>query len=156
MGSGYVLTRIGPQDLQDVFDLGLQMRNEGAFRSLDYDRDCVFRFLRQYVDSPDINFGVVGRRNGVLCGFFTGYMSPYFFGRDLIATEVLWYVSPADRGSRLGLRLLRAFEAWALERGASEVCVGVSTGVFSDRTGRLLQRLGYAHVGGNYKLPVVR
>lgn len=147
--------RIREEDLEDIYLLGLDMRNEGLFRTVDYDQKRVYKFLRQYVDVPDINYGVVARADGKLVGFFTGYVSLFFFGRDTIATEVLWYVAPKYRGSRLGIDLLKGFEDWAKDRGAVEICIGISTGIDADKTGQLLERRGYHCAGGIFKRPVV-
>jgi GNAT superfamily N-acetyltransferase len=84
-----------------------------------------------------------------------GYISEYYFGRDLIASDYLWYVTPEYRGSRAAVLLLRDFQKWAEERNASEVHMGLSTGVHAEKVGALLENLGYDLVGGNYKLRVV-
>ena len=47
--------------------------------------------------------------------------------------------------------MLKMFKAWAAEKGASELYMGVTTNVSADRTGELLQRMGFKHVGGNYR-----
>lgn len=147
--------RVCWDDFEGVYCLGAEMWREGLFRGLDYDRGRMFDFFSQYVEAPDVNYGVVAYRGDEMVGFFMGYVSEYFFGRDLIATEVLWYVSPSVRGGVLGVRLLRGFEDWARGLGAAEVCVGISTGLMLERTGLLLERRGYVHAGGIYKLPVV-
>lgn len=147
--------RIGRPDFEAVYLLGAEMRREGLFRAVEYDRGKVFEFLGKYVSEPDVNYGVVAYSGGELVGFFMGYVSEYFFGRNLIATEVLWYVAPSVRGGALGVRLLQGFEDWARGLGVSEVCVGIWMGVEPDRIGLLLDRRGYVHAGGNYKLPVV-
>ena len=65
-------------------------------------------------------------------GFIAGSLQPTVINPRLIAMEHGWF---AMDGS--GLRLLRAFEAWARERGA--VLVQLSTGP----SGLDLTRLGY-------------
>ena len=65
-------------------------------------------------------------------GFLAGAMMPTVISPDPIAQELGWW---AEDGS--GLRLLRRFEAWATERGAS--LVQLSTGA----SGPDLSRLGY-------------
>ena len=65
-------------------------------------------------------------------GFIAGSLQPTVISPQLIAMEHGWF---AVDGS--GLRLLRAFEAWARERGAT--MVQLSTGP----SGLDLSRLGY-------------
>lgn len=66
------------------------------------------------------------------CGFIAGALRQTFISPAPVAAEMGWF---ANDGS--GLRLLRAFEAWASERGAE--LVQLSTGP----VGMDLTRLGY-------------
>jgi hypothetical protein len=142
--------------------LAYRMYEGSAYFGLDYDPNRVRGHLRQSVLS-DSCFGCVAEVGGELVGFLTGYVTPYVFGNELLASEQLWYVLPGSRslahGSGLmasaGLGLLRAFEVWARGKGVREVAVGLSTGNDPDRVGALLERRGYRHMGGAYKLPVV-
>jgi hypothetical protein len=48
--------------------------------------------------------------------------------------------------------MLKMFVDWAREQGALELYMGVSTNVAPERTGDVLKRYGFEHVGGNYKV----
>jgi len=142
-------------DIDGIVDVvGRRMFAESAFRDLDYDESKSRLYLSRII-CGDRSFGCVAEVDGEVVGFFTGYVSEYFFGRDLIATEELWYVVPGHRSSALGLGLLGAFEDWARGMGVREVCVGLSTGNDPARVGGILERRGYRQMGGVYKLPVV-
>jgi RimJ/RimL family protein N-acetyltransferase len=143
------------QDIEPMIEMGAAMHAESAFASLDYSWDKCRKLGHRYIQNPDVNFGVVAESDGKTVGMLMGYITDYYFGNDRIACDILWYIDPDYRGSRAAIKLLRAFQHWAKEQGASEVCIGVSTAVEFERTGLLLQRLGYTHVGGNYKLSVV-
>ena len=149
------IRRMSEQDIEPMVEMGAAMHAESAFVVLDYSRDKCRDLCRRYIAHPDVNFGVVAEKDGRLIGMLMGYVTDYYFGDDKIACDILWYMDPEHRGSRVGIRLLEAFQDWSKERGASEVCIGISTAVAFERTGALLQRLGYLHVGGNYKLSVV-
>ena len=142
-------------DIDVVVEMvGRQMFDESAFSSLNFDDDKCRDYLARIV-SRDACFGCVGEVDGRVVGFLTGFVSEYFFGRDLIATEELWYVLPEHRSSALGLGLLGAFEDWARGKGVSEVGVALWTGNDPDRVGGILERRGYGYMGGSYKLSVV-
>jgi hypothetical protein len=108
-----------------------------------------------FMTNPNTRFAYIGTANGVPNSIFLGSIGEHYFGTDLIAADTVWYVSAQSRGSRVGLQLLRAFEKWAKERKAAEIYVGVSSGLSADKTGAMLQKLGYNVVGGNYKQRVV-
>jgi GNAT superfamily N-acetyltransferase len=143
------------QDIEPMIEMGASMHAESAFAALDYSWSKCRELGHRYIQNPDVNFGAVAEADGKTVGMLMGYVTDYYFGNDKIACDILWYIDPDHRGSRAAIKLLRAFQRWAKEQGASEVCIGVSTAVEFERTGLLLQRLGYTHVGGNYKLSVV-
>lgn len=82
-----------------------------------------------------------------LVGMMAGFALENFFGRAINASELVLYVTPALRGSRVALRLVKAFEQWAGEMGAETVEVGVSTEVHVERTVEFYQRLGFEPTG---------
>lgn len=63
------------------------------------------------------------------------------------ATDLVVYLKPEHRGGRLFLKLVRAFEAWAIQQGARQIVLGVSTGVHSEQTVNAYRRLGYQPAG---------
>lgn len=88
---------------------------------------------------------LVSERGDHVTGVFGAVMQDHLFGPDLVAREVLFYVKPEHRGTfaRAGIKLVRAFERWAFDRGALELVVGSSTMITPETTLRLYQYLGY-------------
>jgi len=138
-------------DIDSMVELGAAMHAESAYRDLDYDRDKCFQLCARYVLHPDRYFGYCAYEGDELTGMLMGYVSLYYFGNDLLANDIVWYVRKDRRGSMTGIRLLNAFRDWAKERGASEICIGVSSALNLDRTHKLMSRMGFNHVGGIYK-----
>lgn len=46
-------------------------------------------------------------------GFLIGAASPFLFGKQMLGTEIAWWVEEEARGKGEGLKLLEAFEYWA-------------------------------------------
>ena len=138
-------------DIPLMVELGAKMHEESAFKRLDYDKKKCFDLTVRYISNPEKYFSYCAYEGDELIGMIMGYLSSYYFGNDLLANDILWYVKKERRGSMTGPRLLKAFRSWAKERGASEVCMGVSTAVDVDRTHELLSRMGFEHVGGIFK-----
>ncbi|MBO9437341.1 hypothetical protein J7354_01580 [Sulfitobacter sp. R18_2] len=67
-------------------------------------------------------------------GFIAGQIMQTVISPDLCAYELGWFAS-----DRSGLRLLRAFEAWAAEQGATLVKMSANGGAAQ----RILERRGY-------------
>jgi|TARA_R100000479_G_C6303986_1_gene171394 GNAT superfamily N-acetyltransferase len=80
-------------------------------------------------------------------GMIVGFVAPHYFTQATIAADLLCYVTPEKRGGTYGFRLIKAFEQWAYEQGASMVTLGITTGINTERTARLYEKLGYKQSG---------
>lgn len=87
---------------------------------------------------------------GELVGLLIGCVERYFYSDALQAQLIQWYVKNAYRGTSAAPRLVKAFVAWARTRGANDVFMGISSGLNVHLTHRLMRRLGFSYLGGNY------
>jgi len=78
-----------------------------------------------------------------IIGFFAGVVIEHFLSHDTYATDIGVYITPNHRGGTAFLRLVKAFEDWATQMGATEIQLGVSTGIHPQSTVRMYERLGY-------------
>lgn len=65
-----------------------------------------------------------------------------------VASDYLFYVVPKHRGSRAALRLIRAYQEWAVEADCVEVRLSSASGINTKRTERFYQLLGFAFYAG--------
>jgi hypothetical protein len=59
-------------------------------------------------------------------------------------------VLPETRMGGHGVRMLKAFEQWARNRNAVEICFGINSGTGVDALGRMALKMGYQKVGENF------
>lgn len=139
-------------DIAPMIELGALMHDESAYAAFDFDRDKLQALGCAYLSRPDQYFlAVCEDDHGKLLGMHAGYICEYYFGRDLIASDLFLFVDPCKRGSLAAALLVKAFEEWAFAKGAREVCPGSSTMVAPERTAKLYERLGYTVVGNLFK-----
>lgn len=141
--------------LRDILQLGIAMQQESAFSVIPFDIEQTAHSIVDLVINNPNGFGLLAYTDeGEAVGMIAGSITPYFFSRGAVASDFVWYVKPEHRGSRAAVKLLKAFKSWATEKGASQLYMGVTTNISADRTGDLLQRLGFEHVGGNYRAQI--
>lgn len=145
------IRKVEPQDFKTLVRLGREMHAESSFSGVPFSDDKAYTTLGRYVCGDD-RVWYVACVDGEICGFFAGYVSPFFFSHEYVAHEILWYVVQEHRKTGLGLQLLAAFERWAKEKEVFEIRIGYSTDVDSPAFERLMQKRGYSRVGGNYRL----
>lgn len=139
-------------DLPALIALGAAMHAESAYAGFDYSSKKLYEMGLHYLAHPDTCFiAVCADDCGTIYGMHAGYICEYYFGRDLIASDLLLFVDPTKRGGMAAALLVRAFEEWAFAKGAKEVCPGSSTMVAPERTAKLYERLGYTVVGNLFK-----
>lgn len=46
-------------------------------------------------------------------GFIAGQATKFPFGKDMLASEIAWWIDPDSRGENKGIKLMHAFEYWA-------------------------------------------
>lgn len=93
-----------------------------------------------------IDRGVVfiAERAGRIVGVLGGLMSAVWFSPDVpVGAEMLWWVAPEARGGLASVRLVRAFEQWAVERGARLVTLSDIVLDDSTRVTQLIATMGY-------------
>jgi GNAT superfamily N-acetyltransferase len=137
-------------DLGDLLELMRKMHVETRFSAFSLSEERVLDGLSGFLNPENGYFGQVLEVGGRVCGVFFGHCGQLWFSEELCGFDDLLYVEPEARGSGAA-RMLRRFEAWCRKKGCSAVLVGVSSGVMVGRTGALLEKLGYGHLGGLYR-----
>lgn len=133
-------------DFDAVLAISKELYEESWHSETPWDADVAGAFVKRYLTRSDKGI-IVAEREGELIGFIYGELNPLSFSRELSVLEVLWYVSPAYRGSMAGVRLLKFLERWGRENGAKYYFCGHSTLIDADRTDRLFRRLGFLDTG---------
>lgn len=93
-------------------------------------------------------------KDETLAGGLGGMVTPDLLDGRLLATEFFWFMDPAHRTGTGAIRLLHAYEAWAKEKGATEVRMVHLVGNHDDQLGRIYQKLGYGLIELNYRKPL--
>ena len=140
-----------PLDTDAVMALCEQLHQESVYRSLPFDRRKVADYISRVTLDPANRCLFVARIAGHARGMLAGYLDEYVFCDGRVAYDTVFYVEKRQRGSLMAKLLITAFRDWAADRGAREVCLGVSSGINNDRVGRFYESLGFTCVGALYK-----
>lgn len=141
---------IRPATLADVaplVELGARMHEESPrFSRLEFSADRLGATLKLLIES-EAGFVHVFESGGLLLGGMVATIVPHWCSTDLVATDLALYVVPEARGGMAPARLVHRYLQWAHDRGAKLVQIGVTTGVHTEETARLLEALGLRRCG---------
>lgn len=79
-------------------------------------------------------------------GMIAGQVSQFIYGDVLMATELLWWVDPSHRKSKVGSELIEGFEEWAKYVGCkliTMVCLDDALGSYYEKRGYDLRERAY-------------
>ena len=129
---GPVVRRATLDDIARFVELGIRFYSEEGGRTAC--PDALARFAISHVcDEHHVYLAAGEPIAACLCGM----IAPHYLTGEPTAFKTAWYAMPGARG--YGAHLLRAFEAWAKEKGARRIIIAGRL----DRTLTLLERLQY-------------
>ncbi|WP_140630193.1 GNAT family N-acetyltransferase [Methylibium rhizosphaerae] len=139
-------------DIPALVEAGNRMHALTRFRNQPFNAQKTaeaFASLIQHDRGRYVFFVAEGAQQRIV-GALIGVMEKQIFS-DLYTASVMHFdVLPEARMGGYGVRLLRAFEQWALNREAFEIYFGINSDTESVPLERFASRMGYRRVGGNF------
>lgn len=139
-------------DIPALVEGGSRMHALTRFRDQPYNAQKVAQAFSDLITRGQgkYAFFVAAGAEGRVVGALVGVMEQQMFSDAWTASVMHFDVLPEARMGGYGVRLLKAFERWAGNRGAFEIAFGINSGVDLEKQSQLASRMGYAVVGGNY------
>ena len=148
-------------DIEETLPLALAAHSESRHREYPFDAERRRRFLAERFLADPMRYGFLIARHGERAvGMLTCHAQNLVFSDVTVASCLSFYVQASCRrtllGGRVAVRLVDAGRRWAMNRGAVEWQMHVTSGVHIGQTDRLFRRLGFRQTGGNYAMGLSR
>lgn len=138
-----MIRRMVESDLDFVCDILRWLEQESPYmKDHPHDEEHVKRHLRMFINTESIIPLVYEGK-----GFMLGHVTAQWYSPRLDAHESLLFVYPEYRNGFTAVRLIKAFEQEARDRGAFSVSVGASLGITDKMLETLYEKLGYVRRG---------
>ena len=144
------IRRVTERDILDLSILSKQFAKEAKQNgyNLSFKQDRFVDSFMAVVKNPDYYY-LVAEVEGEATGFFLGAIYRPMFSEDIIAAEMFWWIDKEHRGRKVAVSMLKSFEDWAKEAGATQVNVSDLQGV--KNLDKLYERLGYTKSEVTYR-----
>jgi GNAT superfamily N-acetyltransferase len=141
------------KDISTLLEMGEKMHQEGHFKNTNYNKTKVTELFLNIINTDD-KCCFVSEVNGVIIGFFMGYVYEYYFGDTISTKDLLLYVAKEHRGSSTGIKLVHAYIKWAESIGVDRqhIRLADSAEIDSKSVQRLFKHLGFREHGSLYVL----
>ena len=140
------------EDVPDLVEGGRRMHALTRFKKFDFNAKKIERSFVDLITKGQNKyvFFVAESSAGKVVGALIGVLEQHIFSDQLTASVMHFDVLPEARAGGYGLRLLRAFEQWCVNRKVLEITFGINSGEGLDKLGQFAERVGYRVVGANY------
>jgi GNAT superfamily N-acetyltransferase len=135
------------EEVAKLVELGRAMHAESTFKNMDFDRKIAGETILRLMESPTGYMMMACDENDEPIGGIAALVTQAFFGKDKVASEMAFYVSPDRRGRLAGARLAQAYVAWAKVMGAKRINAGNSAGMNDELYVRFWTGLGFKRAG---------
>ena len=133
------------RDLTALIDLGEMLHGSSAYSRFTFDRHKVADLLTSVIKGSGVVF--VSEREGQIVGGIAGGVTEFWFGHDVHGFDYSFFVHPDHRHGITAFRLLLAFQEWCRARGASEIRIGITTGIAIEQTTKFYEWCGFVRNG---------
>ena len=145
------------RDIEETQALAVAAHEESRQRGCRFDAGRRRRFLAERFLADPTRYGFLIARHGERAvGMLTCHAQKPYYSDVTVVSCLSFYVLASCRstllGGRVALRLLDAGRRWAINRGAVEWQMHVTSGFRINSTDRMLRRVGFRQTGGNYAL----
>lgn len=138
-------------DIVDIVSMGTRMHKESIYQNISWNSTKVLDLAARVASSPmGLLLIAYDDSDGTPVGFFGAMINEHWASDDLVAHDFALYVVPENRGSRLGLNMIKMYNQWANANGAKIAMLGASTGIDGDRVSKLFEHVGFNNIGGLY------
>ena len=134
------------EDLDQVMVLGREMFHEGQFADYPFAEGRA-KYMATMAASSDAIFWYGAWAGDELAGFLMGEMMDHAVADRRIGREHFFYVGAKHRGLMAGKGLIKRFEGWCKDMGATSVFIDISSGIDQEKTVRLFKLFGYEQRG---------
>ena len=140
-----VIRELQPGDEIPLIQLGREMWEESENFSRHPLNEEKLKQLAMVVHTSDFLSCFVADSDVGPQGIWVGCVQPLWYSDDLSVNDIVFYVRKKYRGSSAALRLLKAAENWGVNRGATEINIGLSSGIVTEKTMCFFNKLLYVH-----------
>ena len=139
-------------DIPALVEGGSRMHALTRFRSQPFNAQKVAQAFSDLITRGQgkYAFMVATSGEGRVVGALIGVMEQQIFSDGYTASVMHIDVLPEARMGGHGVRLLKAFEQWASNRKAVEICFGVNSDTDVEMLERFAVKMGYRKIGGNF------
>lgn len=142
-----MIRKATPLDINKIYPLCLHaIQQSPIYSRVKPDELTIRKRIAQAVSAPQV-FCMVSEKKGEVVGVLAGSIETLFFSKEKIASDIMYFCESGGDGKEL----LREFRDWAISKGVAMAGITVSFGGDDiDRTGALIESVGFKRAGGVY------
>jgi GNAT superfamily N-acetyltransferase len=135
---------------EEVLDL-IEETALAAPHKIKFDKDYWSEWLKVITEPTDSYLVLLSEDAGKIVGILVGqiYLGHPLVQHSKVAVELFWYVKPEHRG-RKSFLMVDLYEKWAMENGATHICMSLLDNEHKTKLDRIYRAKGYSPMETQY------
>ena len=138
-------------DIENILKLGKELHNESpVFNVYKWNDEKAKRFVSDLV-ADEYQCGILAYDGDELVGMILGCIESFYFSNETSLDEHFVYIKEHKRGTKLVFKLIKEWVNWGKQYNVSDIWLKSTTGINSDKTNKLFNRLGFTQIGTMFR-----
>ena len=135
--------------LATMVNLGSEFIIQSQYSHIVYDKESVINSLVYFCQNQNDFYVAAITDTSEVLGYLIGKRSPCWFAHNYyIASDLIIYVDPRHRTTRLARMLINDFSCWAKSFNCNtDIVLGSSASFYPERITRFYQHIGFEPIG---------
>lgn len=143
------------EEVANLRSIALEYHAESRYSHLTFSDEKLIRVYTRAISNPKDILVLYVRYKGETLGMLHAGAGDYYLGVGgkmvtLYAVYVTGKIRNTYMGGKIGVKLMRLLSEWAKSQDAEEIYIHSTSGIEPQRTDKMLTRMGFETIGGNY------
>jgi GNAT superfamily N-acetyltransferase len=126
-----------------IQDMVLKFAKASPYAATEVDEAKAANMIVDFIERPIDRVLLVAMDGKQPVGMLAGVISEFILSRERIASELIWWMEPDYRKSRIAFEMIEAYEFWAAKLGCSIITLSTVETEQTDRIQKYYSRKGY-------------
>jgi len=144
------------EDFDQINALGVWFQQNSSFSKCGWSVKKSLHLVYSGSQPESNTYMRVCEKDGEIVGLFIGNIVEYWFSEQKIANELVVLFTPLHRNKIAPYltEMINGFTAWAEAKGATESCIGITSGKAGEGYPKFIESLGFSNAGLIFKKEV--
>ena len=145
-----MIRRATIDDLSSLLQMAEDFKNSSPYKELEFQKEFVIQNITSMLINPLFAIFIAENAEGIPVGMLAGVVTNQLFSTAPTAGELVWWVNPEARNSKVGSELHSSFQQWAINKGCLTASMVLLENGDLEIIDKMYEQMGYSPAERSY------